>query len=279
MGDFMRTNVLRFGVDGVLGGEGYESATEARATTSKVPQVAIAFWIIKITATTLGETGGDALSMTMNLGYLLSTAIFMACFIAALAVQIRARKFHAFLYWTVIVTTTTVGTTMADFADRSLGWGYVGGTVILFTLLMIVLVLWKYSVGSVSFSDIKTTKVEIFYWVTILFSNTLGTALGDFLADTNGVGYERGALFFSGLLAMVAAAYFFTKISHTLLFWTAFILTRPLGATLGDLLTKPHADGGLSLSRISSSAVIAAFMVLCIWLMPQKAGDLPGQSR
>jgi uncharacterized membrane-anchored protein len=275
----MRTNVLRFGVDGILGGEGYESASEARAATSKVPQVAIAFWIIKIAATTLGETGGDALSMTMNLGYLLSTAIFMACFIAALAVQIRARRFHAFLYWTVIVTTTTVGTTMADFADRSLGWGYVGGTVILFTLLMIVLALWKYSVGAVSFSDIKTTKVEIFYWVTILFSNTLGTALGDFLADTNGVGYERGALVFSGMLTLVAAAYFLTKISHTVLFWTAFILTRPLGATLGDLLTKPHADGGLSLSRISSSAVIAAFMVLCIWLMPQKAGDHPGQSR
>ncbi len=275
----MRTNVLRFGVDGVLGGEGYESASEAQAATSKVPQVVIAFWIIKIAATTLGETGGDALSMTMNLGYLLSTAIFMACFIAALAVQIRARRFHAFLYWTVIVTTTTVGTTMADFADRSLGWGYVGGTVILFTLLMIVLALWKYSAGVVSFSDIKTTKVEIFYWVTILFSNTLGTALGDFLADTNGVGYERGALVFSGMLTLVAAAYFLTKISHTVLFWTAFILTRPLGATLGDLLTKPHADGGLSLSRISSSAVIAAFMVLCIWLMPQKAGDHPGQSR
>ena len=168
---------------------------------------------------------------------------------------------------------------MADFADRSLGWGYVGGTVILFTLLMIVLGLWKYSVGSVSFSDIKTTKVEIFYWVTILFSNTLGTALGDFMADTNGVGFERGALIFSGMLTLVAAAYFFTRLSHTVLFWTAFILTRPLGATLGDLLTKPHANGGLDLSRISSSLVIGAFMVLCISLMPQKAGDHPGQSR
>ena len=275
----MGTNVLRFGVDGVWGGERSESAGEARAVTSKVPQVAIAFWIIKIAATTLGETGGDALSMTMNFGYLLSTAIFMACFIAALAVQIRAKKFHPFLYWTVIVTTTTVGTTMADFADRSLGWGYVGGTVILFTLLMIVLGVWKYSVGSVTFSDIRTTKVEIFYWVTILFSNTLGTALGDFLADTNGVGFERGALIFSGMLTLVAAAYFFTKLSHTVLFWTAFILTRPLGATLGDLLTKPHANGGLDLSRISSSLVIGAFMVLCISLMPQRAGDHPGQSR
>jgi uncharacterized membrane-anchored protein len=275
----MRTNVLRFGVDGEWGGEQSEFAGEVRPATSKVPQVAIAFWIIKIAATTLGETGGDALSMTMNLGYLLSTAIFMACFIAALAVQISAKKFHPFLYWTVIVTTTTVGTTMADFADRSLGWGYVGGTLILFTLLMIVLGLWKFSAGSVSFSDIKTTKVEIFYWVTILFSNTLGTALGDFVADTNGVGFERGALLFSGMLTLVAAAYFFTKVSHTVLFWTAFILTRPLGATLGDLLTKPHANGGLDLSRISSSLVIAAFMVLCIWLMPQKAGNHPGQSQ
>jgi uncharacterized membrane-anchored protein len=244
----MGMNVLRFGVDDGWSGEQYECVGEAHAATSKVPQVAITFWIIKIAATTLGETGGDALSMTMNLGYLLSTAIFMACFIAALAVQIRAKTFHAFLYWTVIVTTTAVGTTMADFADRSLGWGYVGGTVILFTPLMIVLGLWKYSVGSVSFSDIRTTKVEIFYWVTILFSNTLGTALGDFLADTSGVGFERGALVFSGMLTLVAAAYFFTKISHTVLFWTAFILTRPLGATLGDLLTKPLRMTGLILA-------------------------------
>lgn len=246
------------------------------AIDSKVPHVAIAFWIIKIAATTLGETGGDALSMSLHLGYLLSTGIFMACFIVALFFQIRAKRYHPFLYWTVIVTTTTVGTTMADFADRSLGMGYVGGSLILFAALMIVLAIWRFSIGSISFSDITSAKVEIFYWITILFSNTLGTALGDFLADTQGVGYERGALFFSGLLTLVALAYFFTRISHVLLFWTAFILTRPLGATLGDLLTKPRADGGLDLSRFTSSFVIAAFMVLCILLTSRRAGKHPG---
>lgn len=249
----------------------------AIAHASKVPQVAIAFWVIKIAATTLGETGGDALSMTMNLGYALSTIIFMACFIAALWVQVRAKSFHPFLYWTVIVTTTTVGTTMADFADRSLGVGYVGGSLILFALLMGVLALWRFTLGSVSFRDIVSPKVEIFYWITILFSNTLGTALGDFLADTSGVGYERGALIFSAMLALVAAAYFFTNISRTVLFWTAFILTRPLGATLGDLLTKPHSNGGLQLSRISSSLAIALFMIACILFTSHKAGEHPGE--
>ncbi|HEY3767928.1 MAG TPA: hypothetical protein VGN44_04575 [Candidatus Angelobacter sp.] len=243
---------------------------------SKVPQVALAFWIIKIAATTLGETGGDALSMTLNLGYLLSTAIFMVCFLVALAAQIRTKAFHPFLYWTVIVTTTTVGTTMADYADRSLGFGYVGGSLILFALLMAALGLWRYTVGSISFRDITTTTVEVFYWVTILFSNTLGTALGDFLADTPGVGYERGAMIFGGTLALIAAAYFFTSTSRTLLFWMAFILTRPLGATLGDLLTKPLANGGLNLSRISSSLVIAVFMVLCILVTGRRAGQHPG---
>lgn len=257
----------------------HHSQELSRATESKVPQVAIAFWIIKIAATTLGETGGDALSMTLNLGYLLSTVIFMACFIAVLWVQLRAKKFHPFLYWAVIVATTTVGTTMADFADRSLGVGYVGGTIILFTLLMIVLAVWRFAAGSISFSDIRTRKVEIFYWVTILCSNTLGTALGDFLADTQGVGYERGALVFAGLLALVAATYFFTEISHAFLFWTAFILTRPLGATLGDILTKPTDHGGLNLGRITSSLAIAIFMVLCILLLPQKAGEHPGGGR
>lgn len=247
------------------------------AVGSKVPHVAIAFWIIKISATTLGETGGDALSMSLNLGYLLSTAIFMVCFIVALFFQLRARRYHAFLYWTVIVATTTVGTTMADFADRSLGMGYVGGSLILFVALMIVLAIWRFSVGSISFTNITSPKVEMFYWITILFSNTLGTALGDFLADTQGVGYERGALFFSALLTLVALAYFFTRISHVLLFWTAFILTRPLGATLGDLLTKPRADGGLNLSRFTSSLAIALFMVLCILLTSREAGKHPGE--
>jgi uncharacterized membrane-anchored protein len=247
------------------------------ATASKVPQVALAFWIIKIAATTLGETGGDTLSMSMNFGYALSTAIFMAFFLVAVAAQIKAKAFHRFLYWTVIVATTTVGTTMADFTDRSLGVGYAGGSLILLGLLIAVLALWRVSAGSISFRDITSPKVEMFYWVTILFSNTLGTALGDWLADTEGVGFERGALVFAGALTLVAAAYFFTKISHTILFWTAFILTRPLGATLGDILTKPHADGGLNLSRIASSLVIAAFMVLCIFLTPQKAGQHPGE--
>lgn len=248
------------------------------ATASKVPQIAIAFWIIKIAATTLGETGGDALSMTMKLGYALSTMIFMVFFLVAVAAQIKAKSFHRFLYWTVIVATTTVGTTMADFTDRSLGVGYLGGSLILLTVLMIVLGLWRGSMGSISFRDITSPKVEMFYWATILFSNTLGTALGDWLADTEGVGFERGALVFAGALTLVALAYFFTKISRTFLFWTAFILTRPLGATLGDLLTKPHAAGGLNLSRITSSMVIAAFMVVCILLTSQKAGQHPGES-
>lgn len=255
------------------------SANRSWAASSKVPQIALAFWIIKIAATTLGETGGDALSMTLKLGYAVSTLIFMAFFIVAVAAQIKAKSFHPFLYWTVIVATTTVGTTMADFTDRSLGVGYTGGSLILLALLMVVLGLWRWSVGSISFRDITSPRVEMFYWTTILFSNTLGTALGDWLADTQGVGFERGALVFGGALALVAAAYFFTSISRTILFWAAFILTRPLGATLGDILTKPHANGGLNLSRVTSSLVIAAFMVLCILLMPQKAGQHPGEDQ
>ena len=272
----MSANPLTFSSHGSLPQHNI-GADPLEAASSKVPQVALAFWIIKIAATTLGETGGDALSMTLNLGYLVSTVIFMACFLIALAVQVRAKRFHPFLYWTVIVTTTTVGTTMADYADRSLGVGYVGGSLILFALLMTVLGIWRHSVGSVSFTNISSPKVEIFYWITILFSNTLGTALGDFLADTSGVGYERGALVFAGALTLVAAAYFFTRVSHTILFWTAFILTRPLGATLGDLLTKPRENGGLDLSRISSSLAIAVFMVACILLTHQAPGRHPGE--
>jgi uncharacterized membrane-anchored protein len=255
------------------GGRSGESSTSLE--TSKVPQIALAFWIIKIAATTLGETGGDALSMTLNLGYALSTIIFLALFIVAATAQIRTKSFHRFLYWTVIVATTTLGTTMADFADRSLGVGYAGGSLILFGGLMLVLGLWFLSVGAISFRDIASRKVEIFYWTTILFSNTLGTALGDWLADTEGVGYERGALVFVAALTLVAAAYFFTKTSRTLLFWTAFILTRPLGATLGDILTKPLAKGGLNFSRITSSLVLAGFVVFCILLTEGKAGTHP----
>ncbi|MEA2819969.1 MAG: hypothetical protein QOJ86_1973 [Bradyrhizobium sp.] len=245
------------------------------ASSNKVPEVTLAFWVIKIAATTLGETGGDALSMTLNLGYALSTLVLFGIFVAVVWAQIGSKRFHPYLYWTVIVATTTVGTTMADFADRSLGVGYVGGSLILFAILMATLAIWKFAVGSVSVNAIVSPKAETFYWLTILFSNTLGTALGDFLADS-GLGYEGAAVIFAGLLALIAAAYFRTRVSHTLLFWMAFILTRPLGATVGDMLTKPHADGGLDLSRITSSAVIAVFIIGCIALTSQAAGGHPG---
>jgi uncharacterized membrane-anchored protein len=243
----------------------------------KVPAVTAGFWIIKIAATTLGETGGDALSMTAGLGYAASSGIFFAIFLSVAAAQIRARAFHAFLYWTVIVATTTVGTTMADFADRSLGIGYVGGSLILAALLASVLVAWWRAEGSVSVNAIASPRVEAFYWLTILASNTLGTALGDFLADDSGLGFGGGAAVFAALLVVVAAVYCWTDVSRTLLFWAAFILTRPLGATLGDLLTKPAADGGLHLDRIEASSLIAAFMLACILLLPQRPGRHPGE--
>src|SRR6185437_7562805 len=236
---------------------------------SKVPAVTLGFWVVKIAATTLGETGGDAVTMTMNLGYAVGTAIFFVVFLVLAAAQIRARSFHRFLYWGVIVATTTVGTTLADFADRSLGIGYIGGSSLLFVLVLIALGAWYLAEGSVSVNDIVTPRVEAFCWLTILTSNTLGTALGDFLADDGGLGFEGGALVFGAGLAVLAALYFVTPISRTLLFWAAFILTRPLGATLGDLLTKPRGEGGLDLSRISSSAVIAIVIVICISLMRQ----------
>jgi uncharacterized membrane-anchored protein len=245
------------------------------AGLSKVPQVTLGFWIIKMAATTLGETGGDALSMTMNLGYVVSSAIFFTFFIPTVASQVIARSFHRFLYWAVIVATTTLGTTIADYADRSLGVGYVGGSLTLFVILMLVLVLWRYFVGAISVNNIASRKAEIFYWVAILFSNTLGTALGDFLADTSGLGYEGGALVFAAMLALIAAAYVFTQVSHTLLFWMAFILPRPFGATFGDLLTKPYANGGLNLNCISSSLAIAILIIGCILLIPQRAGYHP----
>jgi uncharacterized membrane-anchored protein len=249
--------------------------TTIRMTLSKVPQVALGFWIIKIAATTLGETGGDALSMSLNLGYLVSTAIFFALFVVLVTAQIKAKAFHPFLYWAVIVGTTLAGTTMADFADRSLGIGYPGGTTLLLALVVASLLVWRFAVGTVSVNNITTPKAEIFYWLTILFSNTLGTALGDWTSEETGFG--GGVFLFLGLIAAVAALYYFTNISRTVLFWTAFILTRPLGATLGDLLTKPHADGGLNLSRFVSTGAIAIFMVGCILLIPQRAGGHPGQ--
>src|ERR1039457_5264927 len=238
---------------------------------SKVPEVTLIFWIIKILATTLGETGGDTVSMSMNLGYLVGTGIFAVLFMVAVVVQISAKKFHPVIYWITIIATTTVGTTLADFADRSLGIGYLGGTMILFTLLMASLFIWYRTLGSVSVDTVSSPKAEMFYWVTIMFSQTLGTALGDWSADTAGLGYGGGALLFGTLLALVAAAYYWTKISHTVLFWAAFILTRPLGAVVGDLLDKPVDAGGLALSRYSASAALLVFMIACILIFPQRA--------
>ncbi len=240
-------------------------------TLSKVPEVTLIFWLIKIAATTLGETAGDAVSMSMNLGYLLGTAIFAAIFLVAVIAQIKAEGFHPFLYWTTIIATTTVGTTLADFADRSLGIGYAGGSSLLFALLIASLAIWYRSLGSVSVDTVSSPKAEMFYWVTIMFSQTLGTALGDWTADTAGLGYGGGAIVFSALLALVAAVYYWTTLSRTLLFWSAFILTRPLGAVVGDFLDKPVDSGGLALSRYSASAVLLVFIVLCIMFSRQSA--------
>lgn len=251
----------------------------AKSALSKVPEVTLAFWIVKIAATTLGETGGDALSMSMHLGYALSSFIFIGVFALAVAAQISRTKFHPFLYWAVIVATTTAGTTMADFADRSLGIGYAGGASILFTLLIAALAVWYWSEGSISVDTVATPKVETFYWAAILFSQTLGTALGDWMADTRGLGYDGGALVFGAGLAALALAYYFTDVSRTLLFWAAFILTRPLGATVGDLLDKPVAHGGLALNRFYASAALAALMIACVLIFPQRAGRHPAAGR
>ena len=237
----------------------------------KVPEVTFVFWIIKIAATTLGETGGDAVSMSMKLGYLTGTAIFALLFSAAVAAQIKAKRFHPFLYWATIVATTTVGTTLADFADRSLGIGYAGGASILFMLLMASLSTWYWSLGSISVESVSEPKAEIFYWLTIMFSQTLGTALGDWTADSAGLGYLGAAVVFGVLLALVASAYFWTKVSRTILFWAAFILTRPLGAVVGDFLDKPTNAGGLALSRYSASAVLTVFMIVLILVSRQRA--------
>ncbi|HWN03170.1 MAG TPA: hypothetical protein VNQ72_09155 [Candidatus Dormibacteraeota bacterium] len=228
---------------------------------SKVPQVTLAFWAIKILATTLGETGGDALSMTLALGYAMSTLIFLGFFAVTLVPQVASRRYHAFRYWAVVVATTTVGTTMSDYLDRTLGLGYVASSIILFGGVLAILFVWHRALGQVEFDHITTRPHEVFYWVTILVSNTLGTALGDFVATSSGLGFERGALVFAGLLALVAAAHFFTPVQKSVIFWAAYVLTRPLGATLGDTLTKSRPEGGLGLSRIASSLVIAACIV------------------
>jgi uncharacterized membrane-anchored protein len=240
---------------------------------SKVPEVTLVFWFIKILATTLGETGGDAVSMSLDLGYAVSSFIFIGIFVVAVVAQISAKTFHPSLYWLVVIATTTAGTTMADFADRSLGIGYPGGAALLFALLMIALLVWYRSAGSISVNTVATPKIETFYWVAILFSQTLGTALGDWMADTNGLGYEGGALVFTAGLAVIAAAYFWTGISRTLLFWSAFILTRPLGATLGDWLDKPLDDGGLAFSRFYATGILAAVILACVMFLPQRAGS------
>lgn len=240
---------------------------------SKVPQVTLIFWIIKILATTLGETGGDALSMSMDLGYLVSTGIFAVIFLVAVTAQILAKKFHPAIYWVTIIATTTVGTTLADFADRSLGIGYAGGTTILLALLIASLFIWHRTMGTIAVNSVNSPKTEMFYWITIMFSQTLGTALGDWTADTEGFGYVGGAVMFSVLLAIIAVAYYRTKISHTLLFWAAFILTRPLGAVVGDFLDKPISEGGLNLSRFTATASILIIIVISIFLSRQRAAE------
>lgn len=254
---------------------------------TKVPEVTLIFWIIKVAATTLGETGGDTVTMTWlhadqnahNGGYLVGTGIFLALLISLVVWQTLARKFHPILYWTTIIASTTFGTAMADFADRSLGIGYFGGSSLLFALLMTTLALWYWSLGSISVSTVSTPKVEAFYWAAITLSQTLGTALGDWTADSTGLGYEGGALVFLAAIAVVAVLYYWTNVSRVLLFWAAFILTRPLGATVGDFLDKPLNHGGLALSRPLASVVLVVFIVGCVSLLPQRAGTHPRQAR
>ncbi len=247
--------------------------TESTAVLSKVPEITLVFWIMKILATTLGETGGDAVSMSMHLGYLVSTGIFAAVFAVFVAAQVAANRFRPALYWATIIATTTVGTTLADFADRSLGIGYLGGTTVVFTLLIASLFAWHRTLGSVAVETVSSPKSEIFYWVTIMFSQTLGTALGDWTADSAGLGYEGSALVFGALLAGIAAAYFRTRVSRTALFWAAFILTRPLGAVVGDFLDKPISQGGLALSRYSASAALLLAIGLFIFTFSHRPAE------
>lgn len=243
------------------------------SSLAKVPAVTLGFWIIKIAATTLGETGGDAVSMSMNLGYLLGTAIFAVVFAVAVVIQVRAQRFHPLLYWVTIIATTTVGTTLADFADRSLGIGYAGGSLLLLALLLASLIVWHRTLGSIAIDTVHSGRAEVFYWVTIMFSQTLGTALGDWTADSADFGYGGSALIFGTLLAATAGCFYFTRISHTVLFWAAFILTRPLGAVVGDFLDKPVAKGGLELSRYSATASLLVFIAFCLFVFPQKAAQ------
>jgi uncharacterized membrane-anchored protein len=246
-------------------------------TTSKVAAVTLGFWIIKILATTLGETGGDSVTMTMNLGYLAGSAIFLSVLVVMVILQVRAQRFHPLLYWGTIVASTTAGTTMADFADRSLGIGYPGGSLLLFACVILTLGSWRVTQGTVSVQSVRRPNVEVFYWATITFSQTLGTALGDWAADA-GLGYGGGALVFAAALVLVAAAYYLTRFSRVWLFWIAFILTRPLGATLGDFFDKPVAQGGLDVSRPLASAILAVAIIILVLVLPQRAADHPGQA-
>lgn len=246
---------------------------ESKEMLSKVPEVTIVFWVIKILATTLGETGGDAVSMSMELGYLVSTAIFFTVFVAVVLAQVSTRKFHPVLYWATIVATTTLGTTLADLVDRSLGIGYPGGATILLLSLVISLFAWHWVLGSIAISSVGSLKSEVFYWSTIMCSQTLGTALGDWTADTMGLGYDGAALVFGVLLAVIAATYRWTRVSPTALFWVAFILTRPLGAVVGDFLDKPLSEGGLALSRYSASAILIGLVGLCLVIFPQRSAS------
>ncbi|HEY1748729.1 MAG TPA: hypothetical protein VGG11_18430 [Xanthobacteraceae bacterium] len=252
--------------------------TSTAPTASKVPEVTLVFWIIKIAATTLGETGGDTVSMTLGWGYVAGTALFASLLVVLVALQIAAKRFNPWLYWATIIASTTAGTTLADFADRSLGIGYAGGSTLLFAALMATLGAWYWALGSISVATVTTPKVEAFYWLAITLSQTLGTALGDWTADDTGLGYGGGALVFAAGLALLAAAYYWSNASRVFLFWAAFILTRPLGATVGDFFDKPVANGGLALSRPLASAVIAAFIVVCLIVLPQRAGRHPAHS-
>jgi uncharacterized membrane-anchored protein len=263
---------------------------DERALLSKVPAVTLGFWIIKILATTLGETGGDTVSMSWlgettpeaaqspwN-GYLIGTAIFLTIFVLLAAWQIRTKRLHPLLYWATIIASTTAGTTMADFATRSLGIGYTGGSALLLGLVLACLAAWRMTTGTIRVESVRTPRSEGFYWLTITFSQTLGTALGDWVADTNGVGFGGGALFFGALLAVLAALYFWSSVDRVLLFWAAFILTRPLGATVGDFLDKPLDHGGLAFSRPLASAVLAAAILVLVLILPQRAGRQPGET-
>lgn len=249
------------------------AASLAQQMLSKVPEVTLGFWVIKIVATTLGEVGGNALSMTLKLGYLWGSIIFGIPLIVAIAAQIRARDFNRFLYWGTITLTTLAGTTLADYFDRSLGIGYLGGSLALFALVMATLIMWKKTLGSIDIKTVFTPKAEMFYWTAIMFSQTLGTALGDWMADSSGLGYNGTSLLIAGVLAVIAVLHFYSRVSQVALFWAAFILTRPLGATIANSLDKPAERGGLGINDLIITAVLAILMVVCLFVVPQKAGQ------